>query len=309
MDSMRVWLFGELRIEIDGLLVPALATHKAKSLFAYFLIHRPRSLSRDTLVATFWSDHAGPDARKLLRNEIWRIRSTVDRRLPETESCLVARADTIGINPALDVWLDVEAFNELASDTDDVLDEHLRKAVDLYQGPLLEACYDEWCLFEREVLEDRYLGVLQRLLRIHARRARWEQAIACAKRLLSVDALREDAHRDLMECYYRSGNRAAALRQYEICRRVLRDELGVEPMPETAALAMAIKGNRPLDGEPMRLEARRLDTSAAGGGADVGRMLAALQIARQGIQEMDRMLKEIEDVKAASPRLTGCAEM
>lgn len=301
MDSIRVWLLGELRIEIDGRLVPAFATHKAKSLFANLLFHRHRALSRDALIAAYWREHAGSEARKLLRNEIWRIRSAVDPRLRKIGSCLVTQTDTIAFNSDLDVWVDVEAFNDLANSTDGATvptsdDEEagvrLCRAVDLYKGSLLEGCYDDWCVFERDALEDRYLGVLQRLLRSHADSARWEQAIACGKRMLSVDPLREDVHRDLMRCYYLGGNRPAALRQFDTCRRALRDELGVEPMPETVALAQALKEGSSLDGDIARGDRIGGDTRVTNGRAEVERMLVALQIARRGIREMDRLLSQ-----------------
>lgn len=63
------------------------------------------------------------------------------------------------------------------------------------------------------------------------------QSLAYGQRILEREPWREEVHRTLIQLYLAQGYRAQALRQYELCRRVLRKELGVEPMAETQALA------------------------------------------------------------------------
>lgn len=66
-------------------------------------------------------------------------------------------------------------------------------------------------------------------------------ALEFAMRLLALDPWREEAHRQMMRLLARSGQRSAALAQYETCRRLLAQELGVEPSPETTALYERIR--------------------------------------------------------------------
>ena len=56
--------------------------------------------------------------------------------------------------------------------------------------------------------------------------------IDMARRLVQADNLRETSHRHLMEAYYAAGERSQALRHYDKVRKLLREELGVEPSPE-----------------------------------------------------------------------------
>ena len=71
-----------------------------------------------------------------------------------------------------------------------------------------------------------------------------EQAIETAQRLLSFDALREDAHRALMRLYAEHGQRGRALRQYQLCCDILERELGVQPEAETERLYDNIREQR-----------------------------------------------------------------
>ena len=95
------------------------------------------------------------------------------------------------------------------------------------------AAFDEWQFFEAEALKDEMASALVRLATYTTSQGDFERAISYARRWLAVDPLHEPAHRHLMVLYAKSNQRAAALRQYETCRRVLQEELGVEPSART----------------------------------------------------------------------------
>jgi tetratricopeptide (TPR) repeat protein len=113
----------------------------------------------------------------------------------------------------------------------------------LYRGDFLagftlkdSAAFDEWQFFESENLRRALADVLERLVRYHILLEAFQAAIPYAQRWLSLDLLHEPAHRELMRLYHWSGQRAAALRQYQQCVAILHNELGVEPEQETTAL-------------------------------------------------------------------------
>ena len=64
------------------------------------------------------------------------------------------------------------------------------------------------------------------------------------QRLLSENPYREGAHRELMRCYYRLNDRAAAIRQYQTCAEILWEELGLSPTPEMEAMYLQIIDKR-----------------------------------------------------------------
>jgi predicted ATPase len=96
---------------------------------------------------------------------------------------------------------------------------------------------------------------LHELATTYVARHTYLAGIETLNQLLTLDPWREEAHRQLMELYARSGQRSAALAQYAICRQVLADELGIAPADETQALYQAILANQ--------LEARMPDDALA----------------------------------------------
>ena len=107
----------------------------------------------------------------------------------------------------------------------------------LYQGDLLEEdLYEDWLIPRREGLKDSYLIILDRLSRYYLKEKGYATCIHLCQKILAKDDCREDAHRRLMRCYSRQGQRNLALRQYHLCVEALGRVLDVPPMPETVAL-------------------------------------------------------------------------
>src|SRR5262249_12550309 len=117
----------------------------------------------------------------------------------------------------------------------------------LYRGEFLEGLdvnsepFAEWLTTERSRLASAACDALRRLALLRSQAGDAASGIAAAQRLLSLDPLREDAHRILMELYAAEGRGSEALRQFASCREIMRRELGVEPDRETVALADRIK--------------------------------------------------------------------
>jgi DNA-binding SARP family transcriptional activator len=127
----------------------------------------------------------------------------------------------------------------------------LTKAAALYRSDFLagfslrdSAGFDDWQFFQAESARRDLLSVLDRLARLHSDRGEFEAAIDQARRYLSIDPIHEPAHRALMRLYAQTGQRPAALRQYQECVRVLKEELSVEPLAETVQVWQAIKDNQ-----------------------------------------------------------------
>ncbi|MFN8491763.1 MAG: bacterial transcriptional activator domain-containing protein [Caldilineaceae bacterium] len=115
-----------------------------------------------------------------------------------------------------------------------------QQAVDLYRGDL---CVDGdvQALMLREHLRARYLTLLAQLADYHYHAGAYGTALEYAWRLLGYDPCREDAHRLVMRCYVRQGERAAALRHYQICAQTLHAEFGADPEAATTALFVQIR--------------------------------------------------------------------
>ena len=118
--------------------------------------------------------------------------------------------------------------------------EEYERAVVLYRGDLTSGS-DISSLLERERLRAICLNTLARLADAHFELADYEKALGCAIRLLAVEACREDAHRMAMRAYVRLGARAQAMRQYNLCRKILVAEFDTTPEPATESLFQLVR--------------------------------------------------------------------
>jgi DNA-binding SARP family transcriptional activator len=196
-----------------------------------------------------------------LRQALWQLQGALDAPLePGRESLLMVLPDWIQLNPAGNLWLDVALFEQaftLAQGTPGQnMDMHqaqaLQVAVDLYQGDLLEGWYQEWCLYERERLQQLYLTMLDKLMGYSEATGGYEAGLEYGTRILRYDRASERTHQALMRLHYLAGNRAAALHQYERCVCALEEELGVKPARRTLALYQQLRADQ-LDHGPLQV--------------------------------------------------------
>ena len=250
MSTLRFHLLGAFEIQYGGLALPTPPTLKSQSLLAYLICHRDRPQRRDKLVGLFWAGRPERKARRSLATALWHIR----RRCLPGDEFLLSDVHAAQFNPQADLWLDVDEFTALAARADV---DSLQSAVTLYRGDFLDGFYDDWVINERYRLQNCYLDTLARLMRLYETAVRPQQSLQTALTLLQHDPLREDAHRAAIRAYAQLGRRSDALRQFDQCRQLLAEELGVEPSPETAALRRAI-----LDGKLVPVSSEQYSVSS-----------------------------------------------
>ncbi len=219
---------------LDGDRPIALPTpNKVFALWSYLLLNRHQPLPRDRVAFTLWPDVPEPEARANLRRHLHQLNKQLPKASPDLPWILATRT-TLQWNPDAAYWLDVALLEDLDETNADPA--RWPAVMDAYRGALLENLYDDWVLTEREHLHQHFVRLCE--VQIDRQRAAGDLqgAIATARHLLIHEPLREEPYRYLMECYYRLGDRAAALREFERCEEMLRAELDAEPMPETLAL-------------------------------------------------------------------------
>jgi DNA-binding SARP family transcriptional activator len=232
MPQLEVTLLGAPRITRDGEAVEV-DTRKATALLAYLAVTGGRH-TRDALCNLLWPEYDGEHARAALRRTLSTLRKALGHERLESAG------DSVSLRREDGVQVDVEEFRAgLASQRP----ERLAAAVDLYRGDFLagftlrdSVVWDDWQSFETESLRRELAGALERLAELDAARGDLEAAVVRARRRLALNPLDEPAHRRLIELYARKGERAAAVRQYRECVRILDAALGVPPVEETTRL-------------------------------------------------------------------------
>ena len=274
MEKLRIRLFGEFRVSLAENTLPGFEARKVQELFSYLLLHAKDRHHREILTDLLWRDASAERGRRYLRKTLWQLQSAL---MPYCETnngqLMDVDADWIQIDPAR-CWVDVLEFSDVFSEVQDVSGEllkpatadRIKEATELHQGGLLAGWYQEWCLFEREWLERKYLMLLDKLVDYHQSRAEYELGLNYVSTLLRYDQTRERSHRRLMRLYYLNGDRSAALRQYERLTSILEKELGVEPTYRTQLLYEQIRSEQ--FGESPRMDSHdpSLDLRAWPGG-------------------------------------------
>jgi DNA-binding SARP family transcriptional activator len=214
------------------------------SLIGSVLAAPHRRVGRDQLAAALWPDQDDEAARRCLATALWRLK----QRLGALNALLRIGNETISVIDDDQAWVDAIAFERgVAAALDDpaTLDsaadrDALKCALGHYRGDFLEFSTVDAIVIERERLRALYLDGALELARACKRHGEWRTACELGRAICTVEPLREDAQRLLMEAMVACGNRAQAVQHYRDFERLIADELAVRPMKETRELAASI---------------------------------------------------------------------
>lgn len=241
MAYLQLRFFGPPSVELNGAAVE-FERRKTVALLAYLAV-TGRSHTRETLASLFWPKAGQGPAYANLRRALWHINQVLGN------GWILAKDRTLSLNLEADVRMDVIQFRRLVTEAGRAggncpqLIPRLAEAAELYADHFLAGFdlpdapdFDEWLFFESEGLRRDLASVLETLAQCLSEAGQPEAAIAHARRWLALDPLNEAAHYRLMLIYEAAGEHSAAIRQYQECRRILDEELGVAPQPEMTAL-------------------------------------------------------------------------
>lgn len=267
MSGLRVYLFGAPHLEKEGSAVP-FGRSKGLALLAYLALNA--NSSRESLLELLYPTFAPDDARNNLRREL----SLLKKVLPA--GVLTADRQAVILDPHAfqdgRIEVDVLSFEaglkraaehrHPAGGLCEVCAQALESAVAHYQHDFLSGfslpdspSFDEWQYFQTERLRNLAGEALSRLVEWRGEKGDIDGALPYARRRLALEPTHEPTHRALMQFYEATGQHAAALRQYELLARLLREELGVAPETATNALLAAIQDRRTGDAPPVALAA------------------------------------------------------
>lgn len=244
---MEICLLGGFEVRGAGSSQARFESQKVRALLAFLAAQEGRAFSRDRLGALLWTEADADTARRNLRQALYNLRQS----LPELDEALRVDHQTVALHARpidrIDVSDFLEAHRRGLPGGDEIVVSALRRAVELYRGELLAgfhlrdaASFDDWLVHQQEHLLEAARQALGALIAHFAARADYHEAIAHARRLVEIDPLSEEAHRELMRLYVLVGRRRRALAQYGELAAVLRRELGVDPLPETRALHQSV---------------------------------------------------------------------
>lgn len=242
MLALQFRLLGKFTVSYNQTSLDYFNVQKVQELLCYLLVHRDRPHHRDVLAELLWNNVNTPYSKKYLRKTLWQLQTAL-RSIPSAPSnkLLIIDPHWIQISKDAVYWLDVSLIENLftsvrgkrGSELSPQQFAELQQSVTAYTGDLLEGWFQDWCLYYRVRLREMFLDIVDKLMEYCEANDQSEMGIEFGNIILSYDRARERSHQRIMRLYYAAGYRSAALQQFKICQRALREQLDVEPSERT----------------------------------------------------------------------------
>ena len=216
---------------------------KSLHILCYIASRRNHRAPKEQIIEMFWGDADTDTIAKNFHPTISHMRKALNSGQVVKKDFVLYREGAYLLNPQYQYRVDAEEFERLLNDArearrnsdDEGAAQLLAEAIKLYRGDFLEELYYNWVEELQSYYRDLYFEALKELIVYHDAEGRHEQVLRYGQMLLSRDPYQEDVHCALMEAHVALGNRAAAIDQFDGLRRMLRRELGVDPLPATIA--------------------------------------------------------------------------
>ena len=250
---MEFRILGPLEVVEDGRAVPV-QRRLARALLAYLLLHANEPVPGDRLVDELWGEAAPKTATASLQNYVSRLRRSIGtERIRLEPAGYVLRVDPEQFDLARFERLVGEAQAAPAKERAELL----RGAIALWRGePLEDLAFEEFAQAEIGHLQERLLNAIESRIDADLELGRGPELVDELEDLITANPLRERLRGQLMLALYRAGRQADALAAYQDARRMLADELGLEPSAELRTLEHRILGqDRSLSGSKQPADA------------------------------------------------------
>src|SRR2546423_294961 len=230
-------LLGPLAVVEDGRAI-ALDRQRLRALLAYLLLHANELIPSERLIDEVWGPEPPKTAGASLQNYVSRLRKALGAELIVSQSPgYILRVDPERFDLARFERLTAEARGAEPRERA----EKLRAALALWRGPALEdLAFEQFVRDEVGRLEEARLAALEERIEAELALGSAGELIGELEELVEEQPLRERFHAQLMHALYRAGRQADALAAFQDARRVLLDELGLEPGEELRNLQQAI---------------------------------------------------------------------
>jgi YVTN family beta-propeller protein len=247
-------ILGRFEVLDDGREL-ALGGAQQRAVLAVLLLHRRDVVSIDCLVDELWGERPPPTAVQTVRVYVSRLRKALGDGVLETHG----RGYRLAVDPA---QLDAERFEAFVAGGRAALEsgdaghaaELIVAGLQLWRGrPFEEFAYAPFAQAESARLEEARIAALEDRVDAELRMGGGAELVPELERLVAEHPLRERLLSSLMVAMYRSGRQTDALEVFQVARRRLVDELGLEPGPELHELQRRILGHDPTLGAPRRL--------------------------------------------------------
>ena len=253
VTDLAVNMLGPVEVVRDPtrpLAVDAWPTRRARDILCFIVSRRHHRASKDTIIDTFWGEADFEVVEKNFHPTVSHIRKALNSNQPLKQNFLLYRDGDYQLNSEFSYRIDTEDFDRLLSEGENArrarqFEECIRayeSALTLYRGEFMQGSYEPWVEEQRTYYREQYLRLLEALAGVAQTAADWPKVMQLAQLIIRDDQFREDIHCMVMRAHAALGNRGAVKDQFEGLKRLLANELGVEPSAETRKLYQQLIG-------------------------------------------------------------------
>jgi predicted ATPase/DNA-binding SARP family transcriptional activator len=305
MTRLSINTLGQLKVALNGEAVSSFESDKVRALLVYLTVESERLHRREALASLLWPERPEGSALNNLRGALSNLRKAIQDHAA-TPPYITATRQTIQFNAESNHWLDLSDLTSFINKVtlSSAPTAALEEAISHFQGPFLDGftvrdstAFEEWAMFKREELSRLVSRVLQELVKRFKDEGDYERALNHAWKWVELDSLDEAAHRQIMRLMTARGQRTSALAQYDTLKRILADELGVDPSEETHVLLQSLLDEEQVLAPSKPVEKRRTPISS-----ELPIQMTPF-IGRK--HELDQIAKLLEDKTCRLITLTG----
>lgn len=253
VTDLSIRMLGPVEIVRDPtrpLAPDAWTTRRSRDILCFITSRRHHRASKDKIIDTFWGETDLEVVEKNFHPTVSHIRKALNSNQSLKQNFLLYRDGDYQLNPEFSYRIDIEEFDRLMADGEKArrarnFEECLQcyeTAVALYRGEFMQGSYDPWVDEQRTYYREQYLRLLEALAAVAQKEEDWPKALQIGQRILHEDQFREDIHCLIMRGHAALGNRAAVREHFELLKRLLQADLGVDPAPETQKLYQELIG-------------------------------------------------------------------
>lgn len=259
--AMEFRVLGPVEVYEGGRQLP-IGAAKQRSLLAILLIHANEAVSADRLIDGLWGEEPPDGASHTLQVYVSQLRKTLEPNRPpgSPRQILITRGSGYLLR-VHEGELDLHRFERLAEEGRAALREgqaevasgKLAQALALWRGrAFADVAHEDFAREAATRAEDLRIVALEDRVEADLDRGRKAELVPELRGLVAAHPLRERLWGQLMLALYRAGRQAEALETYRQARRVLGEELGIDPGPDLRKLERAILTQDPSLGSPSR---------------------------------------------------------
>src|SRR5258708_12011158 len=260
LPALYITCFGHFEVKRLGTPVVLCSNRHAQTVLRYLIAQAEHCATSDTLMTLLWPEDEPEVVQPRLHTTICALR----RSLNHGYSCepgggyIVCKNSTYSLSTTVPIQTDVDQFLHYYQAGRQTNAERVvlyEKACHLYSGPFLsEDKYADWSFLQREHLSRVYIDMCRVLSDHYLKTKCYEDAAKWATAILKVNRCDEQAHRQLIQVYAAQGRRLEALQQYQRCESLLREELGVTPLPETTQVFQKLLTSAPFSADTAKIQ-------------------------------------------------------